>query len=269
MMKFSAMLDGPFVGTAEELAAYVSGKLASFGFGPRFQANERLVRFYAFEGLIDKPERAEDDKRRANFGDKQVRQLLVARILSERGNDLETIRGMLRRHATLPQLDELIDEHARASELESRSSRPHLAGSLQEPAVAYSRREVRSRGVDSEAARLPSQGIPRPGRFSSETLHQLRDISDARSPGLIFRKMVMRESQREDLSPEVRGLYRQLLAFHPSDPGEAPKRERWSKIRLAPWCEVLIHIDGRAKPSREEINEMVDNLRNSLEDSYM
>ena len=51
MMKFSATLEGPFVGTAEELAAYVSGKLAALGFGPRFQANERLVRFYAFEGL--------------------------------------------------------------------------------------------------------------------------------------------------------------------------------------------------------------------------
>jgi DNA-binding transcriptional MerR regulator len=269
MMKFSAMLDGPFLGTAEELAAYVSGKLAAFGFGPRFQANERLVRFYAFEGLIDKPERAEDDKRRANFGDKQVRQLLVARILSERGNDLETIRGMLRRHATLPQLDELIDEHARASELEGRSARSILSGSLQEPSVAYTRREARPRGAEPEGYRPPSQGTPRPGRFSSETLHQLRDISEARSPGLVFRKMVIRESQREDLSPEVRGLYRQLLAFHPADPGEAPKRERWSKIRLAPWCEVLIHIDGRAKPTQSEIDEMVANFRNSLEDSYM
>ena len=138
MMKFSATLEGPFVGTAEELAAYVSGKLASLGFGPRFQANERLVRFYAFEGLIDKPERAEDDKRRANFGDKQVRQLLVARILSERGNDLETIRGMLRQHGSRAQLNQLVDEHAMASELESRSSR-EIVTSMAEPSETYLR----------------------------------------------------------------------------------------------------------------------------------
>jgi DNA-binding transcriptional MerR regulator len=264
MMKFSATLDGPFVGTAEELAAYVSSKLTALGFGPRFQANERLVRFYAFEGLIDKPERDEVDKRRANFGDKQARQLLVARILSERGNDLETIRGMLRRHASIAELNDLIDEHARASELEGRSHRMAAVSALKEPSVLYSRPDM-----DPMEPVSRSKPALRPGRFSSETLHQLRDISDSRSPGLVFRKMVMRESQREDLSPEVRGLYRQLLAFHPTDPGEEPKRERWSKIRLAPWCEVLIHIDGRAKPSREEINSMVDNLRNSLEDSYM
>ena len=262
-MKFSATLEGPFVGTAEELAAYVSGKLASLGFGPRFQANERLVRFYAFEGLIDKPERAEDDKRRANFGDKQVRQLLVARILSERGNDLETIRGMLRRHGSLAQLNQLVDEHAMASELESRSSR-EIVSSMAEPSATYLRSPRR---LSHPGA--PDAGAGRPGRFSSETLQQLRDVSDSRSPGLIFRKMVMREYDRPDLSPEVRGLYRQLLAFHPTTPGEPPKRERWSKIRLAPWCEVMVHIDGRAKPSQEEIDEMVLNFRKSLEDSYM
>ncbi len=262
MMKFSATLDAPFVGTAEELAAYVSGKLADLGFGPRFQANERLVRFYAFEGLIDKPERAEDDKRRANFGDKQVRQLLVARILSERGNDLETIRGMLRQHGTLAQLNQLIDEHARASELERRPAR-EIVAQMAEPMETYVRSPRRlSHG-------MADPGSARSNRFSSEALHQLRDVSESRSPGLIFRKMVIRESERPDLTPEVRSLYRQLLAFHPTTPGEPPKRERWSKIRLAPWCEVLVHIDGRAKPSQEEIDEMVVNFRKSLEDSYM
>jgi len=198
MMKFSATLEGPFVGTAEELAAYVSGKLASLGFGPRFQANERLVRFYAFEGLIDKPERAEDDKRRANFGDKQVRQLLVARILSERGNDLETIRGMLRRHGSLAQLDHLIDEHARASELEGRSHRPSAGEALKEHIVHYSRLDFDA-AMEPEGPVSRAKPAPRPGRFASETLHQLRDISDSRSPGLIFRKMVMREYDRPDL----------------------------------------------------------------------
>jgi hypothetical protein len=31
----------------------------------------------------------------------------------------------------------------------------------------------------------------------------------------------------------------------------------------------MVHIDGRAKPSQEEIDEMVLNFRKSLEDSYM
>lgn len=268
-MKYSAMLEGPFLGTAEELAAFVSGKLASLGFGPRFQANERLVRFYAFEGLIDKPERAEDDKRRANFGDKQVRQLLVARILSERGNDLETIRGMLRRQTTLAQLDELVDEHAKASELEGRAPRSSAGATVDDLFVQEFRQHSRLEMDSMSEPVSREKRAPRQGRFSSETLHLLRDVSESRSPGLVFRKMVLRESSRDDLSPEVRGLYRQLLAFHPADPGEAPKRERWSKIRLAPWCEVMIHIDGRAKPTKEEINEMVENFRNSLEDNYL
>lgn len=266
MMKYSATLDTPFLGTAEELATYVSAKLASLGFGPRFQANERLVRFYAFEGLIDKPERAEDDKRRANFGDKQVRQLLVARILSERGNDLETIRGMLRQHPTLDQLNDLIDQHAMASELERRS--PSFYAEMASPddmLPVQSRRASRRLSLDQ----MSEPSSPRPGRFSSETLHQLREISESRSPGLVFRKMVMREYDRPDLAPEVRSLYRQLLAFHPTTQGEPPKRERWSKIRLAPWCEVMVHIDGKAKPNHEEIEDMVLYFRKALMDNYM
>ena len=265
MMKYSATLDTPFLGTAEELATYVSAKLASLGFGPRFQANERLVRFYAFEGLIDKPERAEDDKRRANFGDKQVRQLLVARILSERGNDLETIRGMLRQHPTLDQLNDLIDQHAMASELERRT--PSFYAEMDSELHALKKEMKVYRRLSLDQMSEPSS--PRPGRFGRETLHQLREVSESRSPGLVFRKMVMREYDRPDLAPEVRSLYRQLLAFHPTTQGEPPKRERWSKIRLAPWCEVMVHIDGKAKPNHEEIEEMVLYFRKALMDNYM
>jgi hypothetical protein len=81
--------------------------------------------------------------------------------------------------------------------------------------------------------------------------------------------MVMMELDRDDLSDESRALYRQLLAFHPSDPGEPPKRERWSKIRMAPWCEVLLRIDEKQRPEQEEVELIVSNFRKALESSYM
>ena len=111
MLKLSAQLnDEEFLGTAEDLAAFVSDKLASLGFGDRHRSTERLVRFYAYEGLLSKPERAPDDRRKANFGPLQVRQLLLARLLAERGWDLDRIRTLLHDNREVSQLNKLIDE---------------------------------------------------------------------------------------------------------------------------------------------------------------
>jgi DNA-binding transcriptional MerR regulator len=116
MLKISAQLnDEEFLGTAEDLAAFVSDKLASLGFGDRHRSTERLVRFYAYEGLLSKPERAPDDRRKANFGPLQVRQLLLARLLAERGWDLDRIRTLLHDNREVSQLNKLIDESATPS----------------------------------------------------------------------------------------------------------------------------------------------------------
>ena len=70
-------------------------KLSTIPCSSSFVGEMRLVRFYAYEGLLSKPERAPDDRRKANFGPLQVRQLLLARLLAERGWDLDRIRTLL------------------------------------------------------------------------------------------------------------------------------------------------------------------------------
>jgi hypothetical protein len=97
----------------------------------------------------------------------------------------------------------------------------------------------------------------------------LRDLAESPMPAQQFRKLVIKESMRPDLEPEVRELYQQLLAFHPTSRGEEPKRERWTRLRLAHWCEASFHIDNRGRPTEEELDEIVDKFRKALKDSYL
>ncbi|MGA0133042.1 MAG: hypothetical protein ACO3ND_01635 [Opitutales bacterium] len=279
MLKPSANLNSDFQGTAAELAAYVAQELHRLGFSPRFYPNERLVRYYAWEQLLERPEPSlEGDRRRKLFNGRQAMRLLAARILSERGSDLESIRRRLKAAAVEKRgLDDLIDEVASVQALEGRDETepPPLAEINEEQ--EFSARRMRSvenfsamhvePGV-TEFRPLFNKAFPQRGSHSSPG-SKLRRISESSSPGLAFRKMVMLESTREDISEEARSLYRQLLAFHPADKSEPPKRERWSKLRLAPWCEVLLRIDEKQRPDRSEIDSIVSNFRKSLEDNYM
>ena len=271
MLRPSSNLNPDFAGTAAELAGYVALELHRLGFAPRFYPNERLVRYYAWECLLDRPEPSHDgDRRRKLFDARQAQRLLAARILSERGSDLESIRRELKSAISRKGgLEQLIDDIAAVRALEGRDE--HEPAPLAEPENDFSttgsakaiRAEMQSEKFTPRMLFSPSaRALPGTGT-------KLRRISESGSPGLAFRKMVMLESEREDISDEARALYRQLLAFHPTDPGEPPKRERWSKLRLAPWCEVLLRIDERQRPSRSELDSIVSNFRKSLEDSYM
>ena len=275
MLKLSAQLnDEEFLGTAEDLAAFVSDKLASLGYGDRHRSTERLVRFYAYEGLLSKPERAPDDRRKANFGPLQVRQLLLARLLSERGWDLDRIRTLLHDNRELSQLNKLIDELATPTEAEKLffRTRSSDAATLADPDVdsfkpgrnaspLYSRRDV------SE----PSPSSPKFGRKTSySTVQQLRQIADSEeSPAEALRLMIKKEMARDDLSPAARNLFEQLLAFNPTSRGDEPKTERWTKLRLAHWCEAHFNIDSRIAPSKEELQEIVDNFSKALMNKYL
>jgi hypothetical protein len=278
MLRPSASLDPDFLGTAAELAAYVSMELYKMGFSQRFYANERLVRYYAWEDLLDRPTPSnEGDRRRKLFDGRQAKRLLAARILSERGSDLDSIRRELKTAAAQKDgLESLIDGIATVGSLEGRDSNqpePGFPEVTEERTYGSPPRNKRKMAdSDDEGARFSPSYSPlfsvtpmRNAAFGSK----LRKISDSGSPGLMFRKMVMMELDRDDLSDESRALYRQLLAFHPSDPGEPPKRERWSKIRMAPWCEVLLRIDEKQRPEQEEVELIVSNFRKALESSYM
>jgi hypothetical protein len=110
--------DEEFMGTAEELAAFVSNKLNELGFGSQHNTTERLVRFYVYQGIINKADRALDDRRKANFGPMQVRQLVIARLLPERGWDLGRIKSLLLDKNSAEKLNDLIDSLAIPTEAE-------------------------------------------------------------------------------------------------------------------------------------------------------
>ena len=275
MLKLSAQLnDEEFLGTAEDLAAFVSDKLASLGFGDRHRSTERLVRFYAYEGLLSKPERAPDDRRKANFGPLQVRQLLLARLLAERGWDLDRIRILLHDNRDVSQLNKLIDELATPTEAEKLffRTRSSDADTLSEPVRSYkpdrSLSPVLFSARDSEMSDPSSPKFRRKTSYS--TVQQLRQIADSEeSPAEALRLMIKKEMAREDLSPAARNLFEQLLAFNPTTRGDEPKTERWTKLRLAHWCEAHFNIDSRITPTEDELQEIVDNFSKALMNKYL
>ena len=277
MLKISAQLnDEEFLGTAEDLAAFVSDKLASLGFGDRHRSTERLVRFYAYEGLLSKPERAPDDRRKANFGPLQVRQLLLARLLAERGWDLDRIRTLLHENRIIAQLNKLIDELATPTEAEKLFFRTRSSDvdTLSEPSPLRSYKPDRSLSpvvFSSRDSEMPDSSSPKFRRKTSySTVQQLRQIADSEeSPAEALRLMIKKEMARDDLSPAARNLFEQLLAFNPTTPGDEPKTERWTKLRLAHWCEAHFNIDSRISPTKEELQGIVDNFSKALMNKYL
>lgn len=275
MLKISAMIGDDFLGTAEELASHVSERLKSLGFGDRHRATERLVRFYTYENLISKPERANDDRRKANYGSLQVRQLLLTRLLAERGWELDRIRNLLKENGQIEKLNQLIDELAQPNEAEKLFFRT-AGNQLEEGSVRPLQARSLERRYSIDAAPMetvdeyrPEMSSPRKRRFAQDTYQQLRELSDSPMPAQLLRKMVVKESMRPDLDQEVRDLYQQLLAFHPTSRGEEPKRERWTRLRLAHWCEASFHVDNRGRPTEEELDDIVDKFRKALKDSYL
>ena len=278
MLKLSAQLnDEEFLGTAEDLAAFVSDKLASLGFGDRHRSTERLVRFYAYEGLLSKPERAPDDRRKANFGPLQVRQLLLARLLAERGWDLDRIRTLLHENRIIAQLNKLIDELATPTEAEKLFFRTRgseqVSPMLSEPAMKspldYSTRGVAFMPMDpGDVEQAKASYLRRKSSFA--TVQKLRTIADSEgNPAEALRLMIKKEMARDDLSPAARNLFEQLLAFNPTTRGDEPKTERWTKLRLAHWCEAHFNIDSRITPTKEELQGIVDNFSKALMNKYL
>mgnify|MGYP000922235940 CR=1 FL=1 len=277
MLKISAQLnDRDFQGTAEELATFVSEKLAELGFGERHRSSERLVRFYAYQKLLSRPEKAPDDGRQRLFGQLQVRQLLLARLLAERGWDLDRIRTLLLQNQEINPLNKLIDELATPTEAEKLFFRTRSSDvdTLSEPSPARSYKPDRTLSPAVFSARdseMPDLSSPKFRRKTSySTVQQLRQIADSEeSPAEALRLMIKKEMVRDDLSPAARNLFEQLLAFNPTSQGDEPKTERWTKLRLAHWCEAHFNIDSRITPTKDELQEIVDNFSKALMNKYL
>ena len=271
MLKPSAILnDDEFMGTAEELADFVSNKLVELGFGAQHNTSERLVRFYVYQGIISKAERALDDRRKANFGPTQVRQLLLARLLSERGWDLDRIKSLLIDNSSAHKLNSLIDSLATPTEAEkllfkTKSSSFDKFGS-NKSAPMRGPREIRDFCIEPNYSMSISDSEEDYRRkiSPSREAQKIRDISESRSPAEALKIFVKKELLRDDLSEESREVFMQLLAFNPTVRGDQPKRERWSRLRLNHWCEIHLNIDGKPSLKESEINQLVEKFRNSL-----
>jgi DNA-binding transcriptional MerR regulator len=271
MLKPSAQLrDEDFLGSAEELAQFVTAKLIALGFGAQHQSTERLVRFYAYQGLLSKADRAVDDRRKANFGPMQVRQLLLARLLSERGWDLERIKSLFNENDSLEKLGDLIDSLAMPTEAERLLFKTRLQPSGNKKLTVFdSRRDFvgEPNSFRSKPAMRAESDISYGAsskQVSSRAAHKLREISESESPAMALKLFIKKELMRDDLSDEAKALFVQLLAFNPTSTGDEPKRERWSRLRLNHWCEVHLHIDGKPLLSTQEINSLVEQFRKSL-----
>jgi DNA-binding transcriptional MerR regulator len=278
MLKISAQLnDRDFQGTAEELATFVSEKLAELGFGERHRSSERLVRFYAYQKLLSRPEKAPDDGRQRLFGQLQVRQLLLARLLAERGWDLDRIRTLLLQNQEISALNKLIDELATPTEAEKLFFRTRASND--EEAVAQLRTErtrLHSRMPpvysqrDDEMAEPPAPAYKPVRKSSFSMVQQMKQIADTEeSPAEALRLMIKKELARDDLNQAARSLLDQLLAFNPSSRGDEPKTERWTKVRLTHWCEAHFNIDSRVTPTKEELLEIADNFSKALMKKYL
>ena len=277
MLKISAQLnDRDFQGTAEELATFVSEKLAELGFGERHRSSERLVRFYAYQKLLSRPEKAPDDGRQRLFGQLQVRQLLLARLLAERGWDLDRIRTLLLQNQEINSLNKLIDELATPTEAEklffrTRSSDDDMPiAQLRSASRVLSPRMSTAYSQRDEMAE-PSAPSYKPARKSSFAMvQQMKQLAETEeSPADALRLMIKKELARDDLSQAARSLLDQLLAFNPSSRGDEPKTERWTKVRLTHWCEAHFNIDSRVTPTKEELLEISDNFSKALMKKYL
>ena len=271
MLKPSAILnDDEFMGTADELANFVSNKLVELGFGAQHNTSERLVRFYVYQGIISKADRALDDRRKANFGPTQVRQLLLARLLSERGWDLDRIKSLLNDNSSENKLNSLIDSLATPTEAEKllfktkSSSFDKFGGNKSAPMRGP--RAIRDFSVipNYSLSVGESDDDGRRKISPSREAQKIRDISEDRDPAAALKNFVNKELKRDDLSPEAKELFLQLLAFNPTVRGGEPKRERWSRLRLNHWCEIHLNIDGKPSLKESEINQLVEKFRNSL-----
>jgi len=247
-------------GTAEELAEKVTLFLFQCGFDGQFGCSERLVRFYVTRGVLTPPEKDAVDRRKALFGPLQFRQLAVARLLAERGWDLDRVIGQVQGidgPKDLRELDALLNQLG-----EPTQSERLLFESRQ------NQMESRIEEVSHSAGSAPRERGEAAGKTPSESDRLARRIlSTARETGGLERLTTLTNKLLRDpaASPEERETLRQLgeMARHAANqPG---KRERWTRIKLAPWCEVNLRVGKYSEPTEKEKMLIMKEMHQILE----
>ena len=165
-----------FVGGAVELAecAVICGAALGWTSVDPDRTNERLVRYYVTEGVVDRPDRVGRD---AVYQFRHLLQLLNARRLAEKGVSLSMI-GDFNRRATTQELRAALDEPAPTeAELLVRSFKVAPMANAA-PAIAARMNAVHRRSAvhsDLDAARSASQRPPTPAPDVAAEVTRLRD----------------------------------------------------------------------------------------------
>lgn len=259
--------------TAEELAAKATDFLLECGFDAKFGCSERLVRYYLSRGVLSPPEKDKVDRRKALFGPLQFRQLVLTRLLAERGWDLERVAGQL--HGMKGpkgefELDALLNQLAEPTQAErllfkSRRDDPRV----NEPDLDESSPGPRPRANrPAFSAGAESSGEPTPRSWAREALarkliHSARDEEGGLERLSLMAEKMLRDpelSERESAAlKEMAEMAR--LAFR-----QGARKERWTRVKLAPWCEVNMRVGKESELSESQKAHIIKEFSRLIED---
>jgi hypothetical protein len=254
-------------GTAEELASEATRFLEDCGFDEKFACTERLVRYYLTRGVLSAPEKDPVDRRKALFGPVQFRQLVLTRLLAERGWDLDRVVGQLhgmKGPKLVNELDMLLNQLGEPTEAERLlfKSRAEEGESIQvSKAALYDRRAKAGHYAEEmseeSVSRSPKQSLVRRMLMSART-----EEGGLERLSLMAEKMLREPNLTEAESAALKEIAEMSrLAFR--QPG---KKERWTRVKLAPWCEVNIRIGKDGELSESQKYHIIKEFTRLMED---
>ncbi len=270
MLKPAARIDLPrdWQGTAEALAAAASNFLADCGFDAKFFCTERLVRYYLSRGVLTQPDKDPVDRRKALFGNLQFRQLVLTRLLAERGWDLERVHGQLvgfKGPKSIEELNDLLNQLAEPSQAErllfqSRRTSPGLSENtvdLNADEIPTPFRKFSSKSMASESSAGSYERHPQRSDLARKFVQAAREDVTLRKLALVVEKTLADANLQPEEARALRDLAEMArLAFKTGG-----KKERWTRVKLAPWCEVNLRIGGDIVSDDESKEYIINEFR--------
>lgn len=254
-------------GTAEELAAEATTFLGECGFDEKFACTERLVRYYLTRGVLTPPEKDPVDRRKALFSPLQFRQLVLTRLLAERGWDLDRVIGQLqgmKGAKSEHELDMLLNQLAEPTQAERLlfKSRAEEGDAVQMGKVMLYDRRTKPGIFNEEVSEERASRSPKQSLLRRLVMSARNEEGGLDRLALMAEKMLREPSVTEAESAALRELAEMArLAFR--QPG---KRERWTRVKLAPWCEVNLRVGKDSELSEEQKSHIIKEFRRLIED---
>ncbi len=260
-------------GTAEELALKANEYLEECGFDAKFGGSERLVRYYVTRGALTAPDKDDIDRRKAVFGPLQFRQLILTRLLAERGWDIDRIVDQFQTPKgpkSERELDALLNQLAEPTQAEKllfKSRRDRPDSSVEDEKPSYS-----SHGAfEPKVLRMHSLMQPTENVHMADTRESLtrRILKSARGDeGGLDRlaqtaEKLLKEAQ---LGPAEAEALKEIAVMARLAFRQDGKKERWTRVKLAPWCEVNIRVGNDSQLSESQKTHIIKEFKQLIED---